>query len=68
VAIVKTKQVKIELTQVKNTGNYSSVKVGFDLTIELEENDELEVAKNQAMETLRRWVKEELAKSEGKNG
>ena len=66
-AIVKTKQVKIELTQVKNTGNYSSVKVGFDLTIELEENDELEVAKNQAMETLRRWVKEELAK-EGKNG
>lgn len=67
-AIVKTKQVKIELTQVKNTGNYSSVKVGFDLTIELEENDELEVAKNQAMETLRRWVKEELAKSEGKNG
>ena len=59
---MKEKQISVSVTETKNTGNYQSVKIGFDLVIELSEGDNLVDVKNKAMEVLRGFVKEELAK------
>jgi predicted TIM-barrel fold metal-dependent hydrolase len=59
---MKQKEFAATITQTVNTGNYNSFKIGFDLTIELEENDDLAEVKNKAMETLRGFVKEEIEK------